>query len=347
MGKKVLFVGLGSAGQRHLRNLKRLYGGDVEIMAYRVRKLQQVYDDKMRVVAGKDLDIEYGIEVFDDYDKALRAVPDVVFITNPNSRHMEYAMKAAKAGCHLFIEKPVAVTLDGVNELAVEVKAHGRLAYVGYQNRLHPCVKKAREVLESGKLGRVYMVYSEVGEYLPGMHPEKDYRGMNEARREFGGGVVLCQLHELDYLYHLFGLPKEIYAVGGHRSGLEIDVEDTATALCRYDYQGGECAVNVHLDFMQTPPTRHCKIAGEFGRYEFDLRDNWYKLYLTDGTVEENTFDDFERNDMFREELRIFMDAVEGRGDRQLVDISEGKKSLEFALKIKEAMTTGGVCRFD
>lgn len=345
MGKRMLFVGLGSAGQRHLRNLKRLYGDNTEIMAYRVRKLQRVFDDRMHIVEGKNLDDEYGITVFDDYDEALRAKPDVVFITNQNSRHMEHALKAAKAGCHLFIEKPLAVTMEGVDELDAEMKAHGKIAYVGYQNRLHPCVKKAKELLDAHKLGRIYMVYSELGEYLPGMHPWEDYRNMNEARQESGGGVVLCQLHELDYLYYLFGMPEEIYAVGGHRSGLEINVEDTATALCRYDYEGSECAVNVHLDFLQSPPTRHCKIAGEFGRFEFDLLRNEYKLYLTDGTTEEKTFSEFERNDMFLEELRIFMDAVSGRCDRTLIDINEGKKSLEFALKIKEAMKNGGVCR--
>ena len=295
MIRSVLFVGLGSAGQRHLRNLRKSLGTDIDVRAYRVRKLQHVYDDQMRIIEGRNLDEEYDITVFTDYDEALKSQPDVVFITNQNSRHMEYAMQAAKAGCHLFIEKPLAVTMAGVDELKKTVRAKGKIACVGFQNRLHPCVKKAKEILESGLLGRIYMVYSELGEYLPGMHPWEDYRGMNESRREFGGGVVLCQLHELDYLYYLFGMPKEIYAVGGHRSGLEIDVEDTATALCRYDYRGNECAVNIHLDFLQTPPTRHCKIAGEFGRYEFSLRDNWYKLYLTDGTTEEKTFADFER----------------------------------------------------
>lgn len=344
---KVLFVGLGSAGQRHLRNLKRLYGSDVEIMAYRVRKLQRVFDDKMHIVEGKELDTEYGITVFDDYEQALQAGPDVVFITNQNSCHLEYAMKAAKAGCHLFIEKPVSTTLDGVSELAATVKQNGKIAWVGYQNRLHPCMKRARELLDSGTLGRIYMVYSELGEYLPKMHPWEDYRRMHESNKDLGGGVVLCQLHELDYLYYLFGMPREIYAVGGHRSGLEIDVEDTATALCRYDYRGSKCAVNVHLDFLQSPPTRHCKIAGDRGRFEFDLLKNEYKLYLTDGTTEEKMFADFERNDMFLEELRIFMEAVEDCRDQALIDIDEGKKSLEFALKIKEAIETGKVCRLD
>ena len=337
---RVLFVGLGSAGQRHLRNLKKICGSDVEIMAYRVRKLQRVFDDQMHIVEGKELDAEYDINVFDSYERALQAQPDVVFITNQNSRHMECALKAAMAGCHLFVEKPISNTLDGIDRLKDIVKDHKKIAYVGYQNRLHPCIKKAREILNSGRLGNIYMVYSELGEYLPKMHPWEDYRTMHEAQKSLGGGVVLCQLHELDYLYYLFGMPVEVYAIGGRRSSLEIDVEDSATALCRYLYNGGECAVNIHLDFLQTPPTRHCKIAGEYGRLEFDLLRNEYKLYLTDGTAEEKRFESFERNDMFLEELRIFMDAVQNGGD-SAIDIAEGKKSLEFALKIKTAIQTG------
>lgn len=342
---KVLFVGLGSAGQRHLRNLRRLCGTAVEVMAYRVRKRQIMFDDQMRIQEGKELDKEQQIHVYDDYEKALGEKPDIVFITNQNSKHMEFALKAAEAGCHLFLEKPISDTLVGIDELDRIVKEKGTVAYVGYQNRLHPCVKRAKEILQGNILGNIYMVYSELGEYLPKMHPWEDYRMMHEANRKLGGGVVICQLHELDYLYYLFGMPKEIYCIGGKRSDLEIDVEDVATALCKCDYRGKECAVNVHLDFLQSPPTRHCKIAGEFGRFEFDLLQNKYKLFLLDGTMEEKQYEDFQRNDMFLEELRIFLRAVDGHGS-SLLDIQEGKKSIEFALKMKEAMDTGKVTFF-
>ena len=54
---------------------------------------------------------------------------------------------------------------------------------------------------------------------------------MYAARADLGGGVVLSQIHEFDYLYSLFGLPRRVYAIGGHWSELEIDVEDTASIL--------------------------------------------------------------------------------------------------------------------
>ncbi len=345
---KILFVGLGSAGQRHLRNLKRILGDDLEVSAYRVQGLQRMFNDKMQILEGKNLDEEMGIKVFRDYDKALAEHPDIVFVTNQNSRHLETAMQAAKAGCHLFIEKPVSHTLEGLKELEDEVARHGKIAYVGYQNRFHPCVRYAKKLLIDRTLGNIYMVYSELGEYLPRMHPWEDYRRMHESNAALGGGVVVCQLHELDYLYHLFGMPKELYAIGGKRSHLEWDVEDSATVLAKYHGSNGaedyEFAVNVHLDFLQTPPTRHCKICGEHGRFEFDLMGNAGRLCLEDGRVEEFKNEGFERNDMFVEELRIFLDCVkEGKSS---LDIQESIKSLEYALAIKQGMESGEIIKF-
>ncbi len=337
MSLRVLFVGLGSAGQRHLRNLRRLKGDDLEVMAYRVEGLTRMFDDQMQIVPGKNLEEEQHIRVFHDYAEALAQKPDIVFITNQNSRHMQSAMQAARAGANLFIEKPISHTMEGIDELEAETARHGKIAYVGYQNRLHPCIRYAKRLLEEGRLGDLFMVYSELGEYLPRMHPWQDYRTMHEANASLGGGVVICQLHELDYLYSLFGMPEEVYAIGGKRSHLELDVEDSATALCRYRRNGKEFAVNVHLDFLQTPPVRHCKICGEHGRFEFDLIGNEGILYLEDGTVEKVLPPEgFVRNDMFLEELKLFLTDIE-KGKSSL-DIAEGKKSIAFALGIKESM---------
>lgn len=343
---KILFVGLGSAGQRHLRNIKRLYGNDITVMAYRVRRFQRVFDDNMHIQENKELDKEFEIEVYDNYEEALKNKPEVVFITNRNSEHMEFALKAAQAGCHLFIEKPISDRLEGIDHLNCILKQKKKIAYIGYQNRLHPCIKKAREILEKNLLGNIYMVYSELGEYLPKMHPWEDYRNMHEARKELGGGVIICQLHELDYLYYLFGMPTELYSIGGKRSSLEINVEDSATTLCKYFNGKEEFAVNVHLDFLQSPPVRHCKIAGEFGRFEFDLIKNEYYLYLVNGESEYRKYDEFTRNDMFLEELRLFMDAVNTQTDSPL-NIEDGKKSIEFALALKESIETGNIVKID
>ena len=115
---------------------------------------------------------------------------------------------------------------------------------VGYQLRFHPCLHKLAEIVHSGILGNLLAVRATIGEYLPAFHPFEDYRQMYASRADLGGGVVLSQIHEFDFLYSLFGLPNRIYAMGGHWSELEIDVEDTASILMECSLTAGRFPFN-------------------------------------------------------------------------------------------------------
>ena len=228
---KFLMVGLGSIGQRHLRNLRTLLGPSPEVLAYRVRKLSQVLTDQMTIESDTGLEEKYGVRVFSDLEKALREQPDAALICNPNSLHIPVAVAAAEAGCHLFIEKPLSHNLDGVDELLRIVKDRNVAGLVAFQLRFHPLVRKLRDLIQQGAIGHVISVRAEMGEYMPGWHPYEDYRQAYAARREQGGGSLFAQIHEIDYLYWLFGVPRRLVAMGGHMSSLEIDVEDIASVL--------------------------------------------------------------------------------------------------------------------
>lgn len=334
---KILFIGLGSAGQRHLRNIKKILGDEAEIAAYRVRKLKRVFDDSMKIVPYQSVEEFFGIQEYYDLKEALDWGPDMTIISNPNSMHMDCAIRAAQAGSHLFIEKPLADCPDNVELLMDIVEKNGLKAYVGYQNRFHPCVQMLKDVIEGEKIGRIISVHCEIGELLTKMHSYEDYRGMNEAKESTGGGVVLCQIHELDYLYWLFGMPKELFSIGGRNSSLEIDVEDHAVTLCRYQRDGYEFPVMIQQDFLQSPPVRTCKVIGEHGRVEIDLLRNEYALRMTDHEAECHTFSSFTRNDMFIEEMKVFLKCV-ALGEQEFINIHDGLASLKFALAIKESM---------
>ena len=135
---KVLFCGLGSIGQRHVRNLRELMGQDVEILAYRSRGQSPVLNADMRVQRNATVERTYGIRSFANLDDALSEGPDAVFVTNPNTLHLQVALAAARAGCHLFIEKPLSHSLEGVDELIEIVESKKLVAFVGYQFRFHP-----------------------------------------------------------------------------------------------------------------------------------------------------------------------------------------------------------------
>src|SRR5256885_16946350 len=102
--------GLGSIGQRHVRNLRRLLGDELEVVAWRELRRGHVLTDQMTISPGLDLEEHLGIRVAPTLDDGLAEQPDAVFVTNPTSMHLDVATRAAQAGCNLFVEKPLAHT---------------------------------------------------------------------------------------------------------------------------------------------------------------------------------------------------------------------------------------------
>lgn len=340
---KILMIGLGSIGQRHLRNIKKVLGDEAEIIAYRVRGLQRTFSDTMQIREDVNLEEEFQITSFSDLDEALAQKPEVAFITNPTNMHIPCALKCVKAGCHIFLEKPISDDMEGIGELQAAIEEQNVKVFVGYQNRFHPVIRAVKEVLESGELGNVLSVQAVVGERLTTMHTYEDYKETYMARKDMGGGVVTNQLvHEMDYLYYLFGKPFSVYAVGGTGNGLEIDVEDVCDALFMVkDYKGRSIAFNVHADFYQSPPSRFIKVVGEKGQIEADLIRATVTKTVCDVT-EAATFTNFARNDMFIEELELFLQAVR-ENTAEAITLEDGIVSLKMAVAVKESMRTGGI----
>jgi predicted dehydrogenase len=341
---KALIAGLGSIGQRHVRNLRQLVGPDIEVIAYRARRLGSVVTDRLEVARGEDVEEALGVRAFTDLDGALAERPDIAFICNPSGLHMAVASRAAACGAHLFIEKPLSDRLEGVAELIATTERRRLVAAVGCQLRFHPCLARARDLVNTGAIGRVVAARVQVGEYLPGWHPYEDYRESYAARRDLGGGVVLTLIHELDYAYWLFGMPHRVFALGGHLSRLEMDVEDTASILleCRAA-DGRPIPVHVQMDYLQRPPSRNCEIVGDNGRIAVDLRVPSLVAYGSDGAeIDRMELGSFERNSLFLDELSNFMASVEGR-ERPAVSLREGADTLRIALAAKESIATGAV----
>src|SRR5450755_2840128 len=167
---KFLVVGLGGIGQRHTRNLRSLLGDSCDIIAYRVRRDSPILTDTLQVEARDGLEERYAIRSFDRLDQALAERPDAVLICNPSSLHMEVALEAARAGCHLLIEKPLSHTLEGIDELEAVVKSQNLVCMIAYQLRFHPCLTVSHRLFSEGAIGRAVACRATIGEYLPGWH---------------------------------------------------------------------------------------------------------------------------------------------------------------------------------
>lgn len=338
---KALFCGLGSIGQRHLRNLRTILGSEVEVLAYRGRGQDYVLNPDMTIRSGASLADTYGIRSLTSLDEALAEEPDMVFITNPNSLHMPVALAAARAGCHLFIEKPVSNSTEGLNELVQLVERNRLTAFVAYQFRFHPGLALLKSFVEQGRFGRLTSAHIVNAEHLPDWHPYEDYRETHPARSALGGGCLNIQTHELDYAVWLFGVPKKIFAVGGHLSRLEVDVEDSVDLLMHCQSDGRPLPVHIHLDYLQRPPQRLCEITGDAGKARYDYYANQVEFYeMASRTPQVYGLDGFDRNQMFIDEMKHFLDCVRGE-TLPLINLRDGIRSLKLSLAAHESLRSG------
>lgn len=337
---RLLFAGLGSIGQRHLRNVRQLLGDGAEILAFRERGLPHVITPAMTVERDGSVMDRYGVEQVDRLADGLAARPDAVFVCNPTSRHLDTARAALQAGGHVFVEKPLSHSADGIDAVIALAESRRRVAAVGYQLRFHPALRRVRECLAGGAVGPVISIRAEMSEHLPSAHPYEDYRQSYAARADLGGGVILCYSHEFDYLYWLFGMPARVSAAGGRLGGLDIDVEDTVSTTLHYAVEGRVVAAHLHLSFLPELPTRRLEIRGERGTLKLDFIAGTLRIETAAGSNCEHHAVD--RNQPFLDELAAFLEAIGGRA-APIVSIREGAASLRIALAAKASMRTGQV----
>jgi len=335
--RKILFIGLGSIGQRHLRNVYSKYGEDITLLAYRAKGSARTISQDLTTEENIDIATKYPLKIYTDLKEALSQSPDMAFICNPTSLHLSLSLAVAKAGYDLFIEKPISHSMEGVDELVSVCKSKEIVCAVGCQFRFHPSYTLLKKLISEKAVGNILSVHAEVGEYLPHYHKYEDYRKMYASRSDLGGGVIFTQIHEIDYLYDLFGMPDWVSASGGHLSGLDIDVEDTADILMEMSFSDRKLPVSLHMDYIQRPPVRTCKIIGEAGRILADFQSA--KVILEKSNMDTEVYDNdgFERNNLFIDEIEDFFYCIEQR-TQPVASLGDGQNGLRIALAVKESM---------
>lgn len=327
-------IGLGSIGQRHLRNIRREFGDDAEITAYRVRRLQTTFSDSMHIRENVDLEAEYNIKTFTALSDALVEKPEICFICNVTSAHIPCALEAAKAGCHIFLEKPISDTMDGVYELEKLAEEKNIKVFVGFQNRYNPAIKLAKKIIENNEIGNIVSVHSEIGERLVTMHAYEDYKTTYMARSDLGGGLILNQMvHEIDYLRFLLGKLDFVSSNGSvGKETLGIDVDDCCNILLK----SGNIPVSIHGDFYQYPPSRYVKIIGTKGKIIADIIKNRL-TFVTDDDRKIFEFKEFDRNDMFVSELKALLSCIKNNTEPE-IGLCDGIEALKIALEAKKSI---------
>jgi predicted dehydrogenase len=334
---KFLIAGLGSIGRRHFRNLIAL--GEKDILLFRTGKAT-LPDDELA---------DYPVET-DVHEALQKHKPDAVIVANPTALHMDIAIPAAEAGCHILLEKPISDSLDRVDALQRAAQKSGSKILVGFQFRYHPTLNKAGELIQANAIGKILTVHAHWGEYLPQWHPWEDYRQSYAARADLGGGVIRTLTHPLDYLRYLIGEVDSLWSFNGHISPLDLDVEDVTEIGLKFS---NGAIGGVHLNYVQRPPRHTLEIVGTSGILRWDNADGVlqhqkfpapFASYsdLPPAPVIETFFppEGFERNQLFVSQTRHFIETARGESE-PVCRLEDGIVALRLALAAYRSQTTG------
>ena len=312
---KILLIGLGSIGLRHLRNIIQSGYSSITVVS-RSGHLPEVFSH---------------LAVYSSLSGALLAKSyDTAIICTPTAFHT-LALKellCAKVP-NIYIEKPVSHSLAGLPELLALSKLYKNNIVVGFDLHFDPGMQKVKQLLNEGIIGKVVSVNAQVGQYLPDWRPHEDYRRGMSAKLETGGGVMLDLVHEFDYLLWLFGKVKTIACQYTNSGALEIETEDASDVLMRF--QSGTIAT-IHMDYLQPKLVRNCMITGSNGTICWNLATSTVKWITTDKNEQEFSYYGYERNTRFVEIMNAFL---QNSNDPRLTKLEQGIESLKLVVAAK------------
>lgn len=308
---KLFLAGCGSIGKRHLQIFERLGMRNIS-----------VYDpnpDCLQTIVTKSPHLKKT----SSFEQALAEKPDAVFLCTPVSLHVPQAIMAIKAGCHVFMEKPLSDRLENVAELAAVLRGSDRKFMVGLCFRYHEALRLAKKMLLDGKIGRLVAVRALMGEHLPQVRP--DYLKIETSRTN--GAFDL--MHDIDLaLWFVQQDVRKAHCLCGTFSDIGIQAPDTVEMIIEFN---DRCVASVHLDFFQKPRRRQMELIGTEGTLivEFARWDS-ASVSFYDGRLETWTNQTMatDRNDMFLAEDKEFLEAIVHDAPISCT-LEEGIKSLQ------------------
>jgi predicted dehydrogenase len=325
---RILIVGTGSAGTRHL-NLAKKFFPTAEIRVLKINRPTNNLDDIEKTIT--------------TIEEALEFHPVIAIIANPSSLHIDVSISLASRGVHLLIEKPISDTLDRVSDLIRICQEKNLVLMTGYNLRYSPSLISFRKYLLENYAGEIFSARVEVGQFLPNWRPDLDYRNSVSAKKDLGGGVILELSHEIDYLRWIFGEIQWVNGILVKQSNLEIDVEDSAhlTLGTFPDSLGKQIVISANLDFIRHDTTRNCTAICENGSLRWDGIAGDVYFMETGSQAWQVVFSEKFPNDYtYSQEWTDFIKCVIGN-ETPVVSGLDGLKTLEIIEAARESSKLG------
>ena len=312
---KILLVGLGSIGKRHLRNILSLGYKNISLVSQSFKSTEEFNN----------------LLIYSTVEQAISKNNfDAAIICVPTSFHIQTLNILLNAGIkNIYLEKPVSHNYFDIQKSKELIQKNNSRVIVGYDLHYDLGLQKVNELISSNTIGTIVSANAQVGQYLPDWRPHEDYSNGMSAKIKTGGGVLLDLVHEFDYLIWLLGNVKTIASINENSGSLEIETEDVAEVLLQFD---SGVIGSIHLDYLQQKLVRNCLITGSDGSIFWDLTSSKVKWVLKDKSEHEFDYIGFERNDRF---INIIRDFLQSSSNNNLTSFEEGLKSLEIVLAAK------------
>jgi len=317
---RVIIVGLGSIGKRHVRILKSIKNTSIFYFPSNKTKIDNEFIKK------------YNIELIYSLDECIAKNPDFVIISNPTPFHIDFAIFFAENKIPIIIEKPLSYSLKNVNKLKKIVENNSLPFLVGFQFRHHPLYITANEIIKEGRLGEILAFNGYVGQYLPDWRPNQEYSHTTSAIKELGGGVVFDISHEIDIAVSIMGKVHEVVSVIDKISSLKIDTEDIANIILMHE---NGCQSNISLNYIDRNFKWISKIIGSEGTLVWDYVNGTLELQNGSGTIINwSNPEGFERDDLFRDQFHHWFAVLKGE-QPPVVSIDEAIELTKVLIAIK------------
>ncbi|NLC40019.1 MAG: Gfo/Idh/MocA family oxidoreductase [Clostridiaceae bacterium] len=266
---------------------------------------------------------------------------DLVDICLPTVLHEEFTIEAANAKCHVLCEKPVTFTLESYDRMIKACEDNDVYFMVGQVARFWPEFMIIKDYVEKDELGDIHMIY----EKRLSRHPNwSDWHTNPEIS---GGGLYDMNIHDIDYLYSLFGTPEQLYATGWQSpSGCWNHVSTNLT----WD-NGTQAIVETSLEMTgEFPFSIEFRGTGDKGTIHYSMRggrnikDEASASFYFFPEGEESQELEAEQTDMFVTEISSYVNAIEN-GTEAPITPTESRDVLKITLAIKDSLETGEVVK--
>ena len=302
----ILIVGLGSIARKHIAAIRTL-APDARIYGLRSSK------DAPKVEGVTDL---YGLD-----DAGIKF--DFAIISNPTSHHATTIRELIGLNIPLFIEKPVFGDLNNEN-LVETVESSGILNYVACNLRFLDSIRFLHDYIASHPDRRVNEVNVYCGSYLPDWRPGTDYRKCYSAIPELGGGVNIDLIHDIDYVYWIFGKPEKTVSVCRNVSSLDIRAVDYANYTLLYP----RFTASVILNYYRRDYKRTIEVVFYDDTWLADLKENT----ITDSSGATVFKGMNTPQETYLNQMEYFLDLIKN-GDRAENTVNEAYNVLKICLE--------------